>query len=116
MTPRRSTASIVASPVLVGAVTVLVTVVAVVLAYSANQGLPSVPTYDLSAEIPGGQNLVEGNDVRMGGFRIGLVEEIRPGLGERDGNRESIAVIDMKLDKRVEPLPSDSQVTVRSRS
>jgi hypothetical protein len=41
---RRARASVVASPVLVGAVTTLVVVVAVFLAYNANAGLPLVPT------------------------------------------------------------------------
>ena len=53
---RRPTSSIVASPVLVGAVTVLVAIVAVFLAYNANQGLPFVPTYDVKAELPSGSS------------------------------------------------------------
>ena len=40
--------SLAASPTLVGAVTVLVVVVAVFLSYQANQGLPFVPTYQAS--------------------------------------------------------------------
>ena len=64
---RRPASSIVASPVLVGAVTALIAIVAVFLAYNANQGLPFVPTYDISAELPGGSNLVDGNDVQVGG-------------------------------------------------
>ena len=43
MSPRRSRAALTASPVLVGAVTVLVTIVAVFLSYNANTGLPFVP-------------------------------------------------------------------------
>ncbi|HWH45558.1 MAG TPA: MlaD family protein, partial [Thermoleophilaceae bacterium] len=113
---RRPAASIVASPVLVGAVTVLVTIVAVFLAYNANSGLPFVPTYDVSAQIPGGANLVVGNDVRIGGFRVGLVEEIRPEVVEVDGKPRSVAVIDMKLDRVADPLPLDSTVIVRPRS
>ena len=74
--------SLVASPVLVGAVTVLTALIAVFLAYNANAGLPFVPTYDLKAEIPGGSNLVKGNEVRMGGFRVGVVERILPGVAE----------------------------------
>ena len=58
---RRATGSIVASPVLVGAVTVLIILVAVFLAYNANNGLPFVPTYDVWAQLPGGANLVRGN-------------------------------------------------------
>ena len=110
---RRPSASIVASPVLVGAVTVLVAIVAVFLAYNANQGLPFVPSYDVSAELHGGSNLVNGNDVQVGGRRVGLVEEIKPGVNE---NGDTIAIIDMKLDKEVEPLPVDTQVRVRPRS
>ena len=113
---RRPTASIVASPALVGAVTVLVTIAAVFLAYNANAGLPFVPTYDVSAEIPSGANLVEGNEVRAGGFRVGVVEEIRPRVVTAGGRRRSVAVIDMKLDKVVDPLPLDTQVIVRARS
>ena len=57
MTRGRGTASIVASPVLVGAVTTLVVIVSVFLAYNANQGLPFVPTYDVKAQLPGGQRM-----------------------------------------------------------
>ena len=106
--------SIIASPVLVGAVTVLVTIVAVFLAYNANAGLPFVPTYDLNAEIPGGANLVPGNDVRVGGFRVGAVDELVPARDPRTG--ESIAKIHMKLDKSIEPLGTKTQVVVRPRS
>src|SRR5205085_11140573 len=75
---RGSTASIVASPVLVGAVTVLVVIVGVFLAYNANNGLPFVPTYDLKAQLPSGANLVRDNEVRVGGFRVRLVDKIAP--------------------------------------
>ena len=42
---RRGAGSIAANPVLIGAATTLVIVVAVFLAYNANSGLPFVPTY-----------------------------------------------------------------------
>ena len=44
--------SIAANPVLIGAATVLVVLVAVFLSYNANNGLPFVPTYELTAEVP----------------------------------------------------------------
>ena len=116
MTRRRGTASLVASPVLVGAVTVLISIIAVFIAYNANAGLPFVPTYDLKAEIPSGGKLVKGNEVRTGGFRVGVVEEIAPKVVEVDGERKSVAVIDMKLDKTVEPLATDTTFYVRPRS
>ena len=57
---RRPTASIVANPVLVGAVTTLVVIVAVFLAYNANNGLPFVPTRSLNVQIANGAELVPG--------------------------------------------------------
>src|SRR4051794_12850836 len=108
----RGTASIVASPVLVGAVTILVVIVGVFLAYNANNGLPFVPTYDLKAVLPSGQKLVKGNDIRVGGFRVGVVKDLKPGY--RDG--KAVAILDMKLDKTVEPLATDTVVGVRPRS
>jgi virulence factor Mce-like protein len=102
--------------VLVGAVTVLVSIIAVFIAYNANAGLPFVPTYDLKAEIPTGNKLVKGNEVRVGGFRVGVVDDITPKVVEEDGERKSVAVMAMKLDKTVEPLATDSTIKVRPRS
>jgi virulence factor Mce-like protein len=112
MTRRRGTASLVASPVLVGAVTVLIAIIAVFIAYNANQGLPFVPTYDVKAELPSGNKLVKGNEVHVGGFRVGVVDDIQPRL--KDG--KAIAEISMKLDKTVEPLAKDTTLRVRPRS
>ena len=116
MTRGRGTASIVASPVLVGAVTTLVVIVSVFLAYGANKGLPFVPTYDLSARLPNGSNLVPGNEVRLGGFRVGVVDTIKPAMQVISGKNTPIAQVNMKLDKTVEPLPVDTKIIVRSRS
>jgi virulence factor Mce-like protein len=113
MSPRRSRAALTASPVLVGAVTVLVTIVAVFLSYNANTGLPFVPTYDLKANLPNASQLVEGFDVRIGGARVGQVAKIEPKQRE-DGT--AYAQVTLKLDKEIEPLPADSSLLVRPRS
>ncbi|MEX2195403.1 MAG: MlaD family protein [Thermoleophilaceae bacterium] len=113
---RQARASIVASPVLVGAVTVLITIVAVFLAYNANAGLPFVPTYDVRAQLPSGAKLIAGNAVRIGGDRVGQITEIETETVEQDGEPVSIAVIEMELDKRVQPLAADTQVIVRPQS
>ena len=68
---KRKQQSAFANPVLIGAVTVLVALVAVFLAYNANQGLPFVPTRELKVDIRNGSELVAGNDVREGGFLVG---------------------------------------------
>jgi len=109
----RGFTAIASSPTMVGAVTVLIVVVAVFLAYNANRGLPFVPTYRLTAEVPNASNLVPGNEVRIGGVRAGLVESIDP---VQDDDGAVSARIAMKLDADIEPLPVDSTLTVRSRS
>ena len=78
MSRRTGGAALTASPVLVGAVTVLVTIVAVFLSYNANSGLPFVPTYDLKANLPNAAQLVEGFEVRIGGARVGFISKIEP--------------------------------------
>jgi virulence factor Mce-like protein len=110
---RRGAASITASPLLVGAITVLVTIIAVFLSYNANQGLPFVPTYDLTVRLPNAANLVKGNDVNIGGARVGTVSEINPVPSK---NGDATAELKLKLNKDVEPLPSDTSVLVRPRS
>jgi phospholipid/cholesterol/gamma-HCH transport system substrate-binding protein len=116
MTRRRGTASLVASPVLVGAITVLISIIAVFIAYNANKGLPFVPTYDVKAQLPSGAKLVKGNEVRVGGFRVGVVDDIKPATVTQNGVRKSTALVSLKLDKTVEPLSTDSTLRVRPRS
>jgi virulence factor Mce-like protein len=102
------------SPVLVGAITLLVAIVAVFLSYNANSGLPFVPTYDLKAQFDNAANLVVGNDVRIGGQRVGAISEITPVPG--DGDSPPTAEVQMKLEKIVDPLPKDSTMIIRPRS
>jgi virulence factor Mce-like protein len=110
---RRSQAALSASPVLVGAVTVLVTIVAVFLSYNANSGLPFVPTYDLKANLPNAAQLVKGFEVRIGGARVGFISKIEP---RRRPDGSAYAQVTMKLDKAIEPIPADSTLLVRPRS
>ena len=120
---RRGSASVVANPVLVGAVTVLVIVVAVFLAYNANNGLPFVPTTEIKIQLANGSNLVKGNEVREGGYRIGVISAISPiALNGKAENVEAEKGVDqptvgaqvtVKLDKKTGKLPADSTVVVR---
>ncbi len=119
-----------ASPTMVGAVTTLIVIVAVFLAYNANNGLPFVPVYRVSVEIPDAARLTNNNEVRIGGNRVGVVESIdviqsdestttaqasgdSEGVGTTGG---ALARLNLKLDKSAEPLPQDSIFRVRYRS
>ncbi len=113
MTSGRTQASVLASPVLVGAVTVLIAVVAVFLSYNANSGLPFVPTYKVNVRVPDAAGLVQGNEVRVGGKRVGVIKEI-DAVPEGDGTPS--ANLDLALETRLDPIRSDTTLIVRPRS
>jgi virulence factor Mce-like protein len=101
------------SPILVGAVTVLVIIIAVFLAYNANNGLPFVSTYNLNARLPNADALVKGNEVRIGGVRVGIVKSVVP---VNLGNGKVAAELSLALDKTAEPLAVDSTIEIRPKS
>ncbi len=113
-----------ASPTMVGAVTTLIAIVAVFLAYNSNNGLPFVPTYKVQAEICNASRLSPNNEVRIGGNRVGVVESIDTvQLEEASGcltasgdSSTTAALLNLKLDEAAKPLPEDSTIRVRYRS
>jgi virulence factor Mce-like protein len=113
MKNRSGISGVASSPILVGAVTVLVVIVAVFLAYNANNGLPFVSTYNLKARVPNADALVKGNEVRIGGVRVGVVKKVVP---VQIGDGKVAAELSLSLDKTAEPLPVDSTITVRPKS
>jgi ABC-type transporter Mla subunit MlaD len=132
--------SIAASPTMVGAVTTLIVIVAVFLAYNANNGLPFVPTYRVSVVVPNAARLVKNNEVRIGGARVGVIESIdvtkvSPGQVANSATQQGTPVgtatqasngsnqtccvaaeLNLKLDKSASPIPEDSVFRVRYRS
>jgi ABC-type transporter Mla subunit MlaD len=113
MRNRSGIQGVASSPILVGAVTVLVIIVAVFLAYNANNGLPFVSTYNLKVQVPNADALVKGNDIRIGGTLVGTVKSVVP--IQRPGGKVA-AELSLSLDKNAEPLPVDSTVTIRPKS
>jgi ABC-type transporter Mla subunit MlaD len=103
--------------------------VAVFLAYNANNGLPFVPVYRISAEMCNASRLAPNNEVRIGGNRVGVIESIEPveldgpspcltdvgGAGQKE-QATTVAKLNLKLDQDAKPLPEDSIVKVRYRS
>ncbi len=109
---RRRNSSLAGNPLLIGAVTALIILVAVFLAYNANNGLPFVPTYNIKVELPEASGLIPQNQVRIAGTRVGLVTSLTPYQNPATGRVTAIA--DLKLEKKVEPLPVNSTAIVRS--
>jgi ABC-type transporter Mla subunit MlaD len=110
---RRGRGSAFANPVLVGAVTLLVVNVATVLAWFANRGLPFVPTQEVKIELPNGANLLPGNEVREGGYRIGIVSDM-DAVSLRNGAIGAVATL--KIDASQKDVPIDTRVVIRPRS
>ena len=139
MAARRRTSpfsAIAASPTIIGAITTLIVVVAVFLAYNANNGLPFVPVYRVSVVVPNAARLVPNNEVRIGGTRVGVVESIdavrlpeNENAGDdgsdvtattqtgSDGNTDGVvARLNLKLDKSASPIPENSIFRIRYKS
>jgi ABC-type transporter Mla subunit MlaD len=109
---RRRNTSLAGSPLLIGAVTTLIVVVAVFLSYNANNGLPFVPTYNIKVALPQASGLQPSNQVRISGTRVGLVSSLTPQQDQATGRVTAIA--NLKLEKSVEPLPADTKAIVLS--
>ncbi len=112
---RRRGGSLASSPLLIGAITTLIVVVAVYLSYNANNGLPFVPTYNIKVVLPqtSGLRVIERRARRRlaGGDRQARCRPIRtPPPGS------VTAVAELKLEKGVEPLPVDTTASVQSLS
>jgi virulence factor Mce-like protein len=105
--------SALANPVLVGALTVLVVMVAVFLAYNANQGLPFVPTRELKVDLASGADIVVGDAVNEGGYRVGLVSDEKP-IALRSGQLG--AQLTLQLNQSHGQIPIDSTAEIRPRS
>jgi len=110
---RRHQQSALANPVLVGAMTVLVVLVAVFLAYNANNGLPFVPTRQIKVDIASGSDLVPGNQVREGGFLVGLVTQMTP-IELPSG--QVAAQLTLQLNKTNGNVPMDSTASIPAQS
>ena len=102
------------NPTLVGAMTLLAIVLAVFLAYSANQGLPFLPTRELKVDVRSGADLVVGADVDEGGTRIGELTAMQPVELPQSG--QVAAQLTLTLSQSNGNVPLDSTVTVGQRS
>jgi virulence factor Mce-like protein len=100
------------NPVLVGAVTILIVIVAVYLSYIAENGLPFVPTYNIKVQVADAAELVKNADVRVGGARVGQVLTITPELPNAQ-YRHPYAQLGLSLERSLQPLPADTKYQVR---
>ena len=82
------------------------------------RGSRSYPPTSIKAEVPNASKLVEGNDVRAGGFRVGQVTRHPQARARRvNGQVRAIAVLELELDKtrRAAAGGHDGQRSARAR-
>jgi phospholipid/cholesterol/gamma-HCH transport system substrate-binding protein len=102
------------SPGMVGALTVLIAIVAVFLSYNAGSSLPFVPTYNIAVQVPDAQELVPNNEVLVGGRRVGVISAIEPRL---TAEGHPYAQLDLKLGVDMDgQIHTDGTARVRARS
>jgi phospholipid/cholesterol/gamma-HCH transport system substrate-binding protein len=129
-------AALLAMPTMIGAITTLIVIVAVFLAYNANNGLPFVPVYRVSVVVPNAARLAPNNEVRIGGTRVGIIESIdlvRVPVGDDgSGGADDVATagtvatggdtggvaarLNLKLDKSASPIAENSIFRIRYQS
>jgi virulence factor Mce-like protein len=111
---RKAALEIFDNPILIGAVTILVMVVAVYLSYIAENGLPFAPTYSVKVDVPNADELVKNADVRVGGARVGQVLTITPeAAGTDPGYHAPFARLGLSLQRSLQPLPADTRYEIR---
>src|SRR5437764_4746618 len=109
---RKAAIEIFDNPILTGAITLLVVIVAVYLSYIAENGLPFVPTYNVKADVMNASELVKNADVRIGGARVGQVLTITPEPATKSWPHP-FARLGLSLQKSLDPLPNDTRYQVR---
>ena len=73
---RRNRGLLVSQPVLLGAVAVLMSIVAIYFVYTLDsRGLPFVPTYNVRAVLADAESLGKTGDVRLAGVLVGRVHQ-----------------------------------------
>jgi virulence factor Mce-like protein len=98
----------------IGALTIAVIAIVGWIAYRANFGLPWQSRYEVYANVPNADRLIDGADVRAGGVLVGEVLAVTAERGA--GGAAPYAKLKLALNGSVAPLPVDSTIQVRPAS
>src|SRR3981081_1687524 len=97
---RRRGGSLAGNPLLIGALTTLIVVVAVFLSYNANNGLPFVPTHTIKLALPAASGLQTTNHTRIAGTGVGIIDSMSARQDPKTGR--VLAIASLKLEKKLE--------------
>jgi ABC-type transporter Mla subunit MlaD len=96
---------------LIGSLVILVATIATLISFSATNGLPFIPTYKVTVEIPDASGVDVGAPVRVGGARVGVVKRLHA-VGPTAAH-PSFTRAELAIDPKLRPLPIDSRVRLR---
>jgi virulence factor Mce-like protein len=99
---------------LVGVISVLALLAAVVISYRANSGLPFQSSYQVFVDVPNANRLNHYADVRIGGIRVGQVQTVSAMPGK--GGARPFTRLELALSPSVGRIAADSTVQIRSAS
>jgi virulence factor Mce-like protein len=99
------------SPFWNGLITIAAIMFAVYVSYTANNGLPFVPKYHVTVDVPNASQLVRHAEVRIGGARVGQVLNL-DAVGRTD-KEPAHARLELVIDKDLEPLAVDTTSELR---
>jgi virulence factor Mce-like protein len=96
---------------LIGSAVILVATIATAISFSAGTGLPFVPRYAVTVELPDAGRLNVGAPVRVGGAQVGIVKAVH--AVAPTATHPSYARADLAIEPKLAPLSVDSRVRLR---
>ncbi len=96
---------------LIGSLVILVATIATLISFSSTNGLPFIPTYKVTVELPDATGVDVGAPVRVGGARVGVVKRLH--AVAPTATHPSFTRAELAIDPKLRPLPVDSRVRLR---
>jgi virulence factor Mce-like protein len=95
--------------VIMGTVALFLILFAVFVAFKSTRGIPFIPRYNLTVQVPTAGKLTAGADVMIAGTRVGTVTDVQPAVAA-DG--KPVANMSLAIEKKYQPIPADSTFSV----
>ncbi len=93
-----------------GLAALVLIVLGVFVAFRSTRGLPAIPRYNLTVQLPTTGKLTAGADVMIAGTRVGQVTAVD--AAEAEGSGAPVAEMKLALEPKFEPLPADSVFSI----
>ncbi|MDX8153256.1 MlaD family protein [Patulibacter brassicae] len=100
----------------IGAAGALVAGVFLYVSFVANNGVPGTPSYEVSVDVPNANRMIPGNQVRIGGVRVGQVTRVEAIPAGDGADARPASRLRLRLSTDLRPLRGDTRVRIRPAS